>query len=182
LATGIRPGHQPSPQMSAWRVWRYIGMMQYDLRRLDATSLQWQDWCCCWMNSDMRWFKESTLPEYIRFQWLSWHVIYSMPCFFQLKLRQASEYPKWFGNIQCRAVGSAKLCKTAKGGEGVDIWDVDIKNYGGTVWTCWNYWEAKQQETSVSEKKLLQSYGGQAHSTGSIRCILLTRGARFRYN
>ena len=45
-----------------------------------------------------------------------------MPCIFQLKLRQASEYPKWFGNIQCRAVGSAKLCKTAKGGEGVDIW------------------------------------------------------------
>ena len=85
LATGIRPGRQPSPQMSAWRVWRYIGMMQYDLRRLDATSLQWQDWCCCWMNSDMRWFKESTLPEYIRFQWLSWHVIYSMPWIFSTK-------------------------------------------------------------------------------------------------
>ena len=65
-------------------------------------------------------------------------------------MRQASEYPKWFGNIQCRAVGSAKLPKV------VDIWNVDIKNYGGTVGTCWHYWEAKQQETSVSETFLLQ--------------------------
>jgi hypothetical protein len=37
LETGIRPGHQSSPQMSAWQVWRYLGMMQYDLRRLDMT-------------------------------------------------------------------------------------------------------------------------------------------------
>ena len=37
LATGIRPRHQPSPQMSAWRVWRYLGMMQYDLIRLGMT-------------------------------------------------------------------------------------------------------------------------------------------------
>ena len=37
LACGMLLGHQPSPQMSAWRVWRYLGMMQYDLRRLGMT-------------------------------------------------------------------------------------------------------------------------------------------------
>jgi hypothetical protein len=71
-------------------------------------------------------------------------------------MRQASEYPRWFGNIQCRAVGSAKLCKGAKGGEGVEIWNVDIENHGGTVGTCWHHWEAKQQETSVLKALLLQ--------------------------
>ena len=33
------------------------------------------------MNSDVRWFKESTLPEYIRFQWLSCDLFYAMDLF-----------------------------------------------------------------------------------------------------
>ena len=114
-ATGARPGHQPwpSPQMSAWRVWRYLGMMQYDLRRLGATSLQWQDWCCCWMNSGMCWFKESTLPECIRFRWQSCDLFFAMG-FFSSKVAPGFGKSQVVGEHWMRRGGSVKLCKGAE--------------------------------------------------------------------
>ena len=111
------------------------------------------------MNANMHWFKESALPEYSGFPWLSCDCFYGT-YFFQVKLRQATgrqqiftdhfelseasrirslaprrqaSEPPSFGKyevVRCRAVGSAKLCQGAKGGEGLDIWNVDSNS-------CW---------------------------------------------
>ena len=78
-------------------------------------------------------------------------------------------------------MGSAKLCKTAKGGEGLNIWDVDIKNYGaqfehaGTIGkrsnkkhrfpkrNCSNHMEVKHTAQGLYAVNYLQ--GGHALDT-----------------
>ena len=124
--TGMWPGHQPSPQMSARRVWRYLGMMQCDLRR----------WVWRWDIPSVRrlmlllnecrhaFVQKSSLPEYIGFPWLSRDFFYGT-FFFQVKLRQPLDKSKWSVKLSCRVVGSAKLYNGAKGGEGLGIWNVD---------------------------------------------------------
>ena len=154
--------------MSAWRVWRYLGMMQYDLRRLGATSLQWQDWCCCWMNSGMCWFKESTLPECIRFRWQSCDLFFAMG-FFSSKVAPGFGKSQVVGEHWMRRGGERQVVQ--RGGtlvKGVDVSDIDIQKSRGH---SWNYWEAKQRDTFVAI-----IWRASTHTPQRLHRILLSRG------
>ena len=83
--------------------------------------------------------------------------------------------PRWFGNIQCRAVGSAKLCKGAKGGEGVEIWNVE--KITGAQLEHVGTWEAMQQETSVLKALLLQLWRASAQHSAYLQ-LIVTREAQ----
>ena len=74
---------------------------------------------------------------------------------YQQKLRKASDYPRWSGNITLRAVGSTQRGENV-GERGGNLGHGCQKTRGRS----WKYWEAKQQETYVSVTKLLQSFGG----------------------
>ena len=52
------------------------------------TSLQWIDWCCCWMNADMHLLKNHLFQNTSDSH--GFHVISSMARIFQVKLRQAT--------------------------------------------------------------------------------------------